>query len=147
VTHYHDDRTAGLEFLRNEGVKTYSSKLTNDLSKTFNEKQAEFIFENDTTFNIGGYQFETLYAGEGHTKDNLVIWFEKHAVLYGGCLVKSVESKTLGNTDDANMEAWSTTIKKIAKEYPRAKFVIPGHFGGTGKEALRHTLKLLKASD
>jgi hypothetical protein len=38
-------------------------------------------------------------------------------------------------------------MKKIAKKYPRAQFVIPGHFGGTGKEALRHTLKLLKVGD
>lgn len=91
-THYHDDRTAGLEFLKQKNVKTYSSKLTYDLCREHNEKQAEFYFENDTTFSIGNYKFETYYPGEGHTKDNIVIWFDKYKILYGGCLVKSTEN-------------------------------------------------------
>src|SRR5688572_11500662 len=47
ATHYHDDRTAGLEFLRQKGVKTYSSKHTRELCKKHNEKQSEFTFTND----------------------------------------------------------------------------------------------------
>ena len=31
VTHYHDDRTGGLDYLKAIGVKTYSSKKTYDL--------------------------------------------------------------------------------------------------------------------
>lgn len=59
ATHYHDDRTAGLEFLKQKGVKTYSSKLTYDLCDEFNEKQAAYYFENDTVFEVGNYKFET----------------------------------------------------------------------------------------
>lgn len=145
-THYHDDRTAGLEFLRQKGVRTYSSKLTYDLCKQHNEKQAEFYFGSDTVFNIGNYSFETYYAGEGHTKDNLVIWFEKYKILYGGCLVKSTESKSLGNVADANLIEWPRTIKKLINKYPTAKFVIPGHFGWASTKALQHTLQLLNES-
>lgn len=143
-THYHDDRTAGLEFLKQKGVKTYSSKLTYDLCKEHNEKQAEFYFDNDTVFNIGNYKFETYYAGEGHTKDNIVIWFDEYQILYGGCLVKSTENKNLGNVADANLKVWAPTIKKVIKKYPKRKFVIPGHFGWTSNEGLEHTLKLLR---
>lgn len=143
-THYHDDRTAGLEFLRQNGVKTYSSKLTYDLCKEHNEKQAEFYFVNDTIFNIGNYKFETYYAGEGHTKDNIIIWFDKYKILYGGCLVKSTESKNLGNIADANIKEWETTIKKVIKKYPKPIFVIPGHFSWTSNKGLKHTLKLLR---
>lgn len=143
ATHYHDDRTAGLEFLRQNEIKTYSSQLTYDLCKQHNEKQAAFSFVNDTTFNVGNYKFETYYAGEGHTKDNIVIWFDDYQILYGGCLVKSTQVENLGNVTDANLEEWSLTIEKIMKKYPCRKFVIPGHFGWPNNKGLEHTLKLL----
>ena len=142
-THYHDDRTAGLDFLKQEGIRTYSSLLTYDLCKEHNEKKAEFHFEKDTIFDIGNYKFETYYAGEGHTKDNIVIWFGKYKILYGGCLVKSNENKNLGNIADANLKEWPLTIKKVIKKYPNPQFVIPGHFGWTSNKGLKHTLKLL----
>lgn len=146
-THSHDDRTAGLGFLRLNGVKTYSSKLTYDLCKEHNEKQAEFYFVKDTIFNLGNYKFETYYPGEGHTKDNIVIWFEKYKILYGGCLLKSTENKNLGNIADANINEWKPTIKKVIKKYPKPNFVIPGHFGWTNKNGLKHTLKLLRQNE
>ena len=123
ATHYHDDRTSGLDYYQNKGVSTYSSKLTFDLCAEHDEKQAEQCFSNDTTFNIGNHSFQTYYAGEGHTKDNIVIWCNDAKILYGGCLVKSTESLGLGNTADAN--------------------VIPGHFGWKSNQGLAHTLELL----
>lgn len=144
ATHYHDDRTAGLEFLHQKGVKTYSSKLTFELCREHKEKQAEFYFENDTTFTVGNYKFETFYPGEGHTKDNIVIWFDKYKILYGGCLVKSTENNNLGNVADANIKEWKPTIKKMMKKYPKPNFVIPGHFGWNSNKGLTHTLKLLR---
>lgn len=143
-THYHDDRTAGLDILKAKKVKTFSSKLTYELCNEYNEKQAEFYFENDTLFDIGGYKFETYFAGEGHTKDNIVIWFDKFKILYGGCLVKSIENSSLGNIADANLKSWPNTIKKIIKKYRKPKYVIPGHFGWSSNRGLKHTLKLLK---
>lgn len=143
ATHYHDDRTAGLEFLRQNRIKTYSSQLTYDLCEKHNEKQAAFSFVNDTTFNVGNYKFETYYAGEGHTKDNIVIWFDDYQILYGGCLVKSTQVENLGNVTDANLEEWPLSIEKIMKKYPNRKFVIPGHFGWSNNKGLEYTLKLL----
>jgi metallo-beta-lactamase class B len=143
-THYHDDRTAGLAFLKQKGIKTYSSKLTYDLCLEHNEKQAAFYFTKDTVFKIGNYTFETYFAGEGHTKDNIVIWFDQYKILYGGCLVKSTESNHLGNIADANLKEWSFTIKNVIKKYPKPKYIIPGHYGWTSNKALKHTLKLLQ---
>lgn len=143
-SHYHDDRTAGLEFLKSRGVKTYSSKRTYDLCMATNEKQAQFYFVNDTTFEVGSCRFETYYPGEGHTKDNIVIWFDKSKVLYGGCLVKSTENKSLGNIADANISEWGPSIKRVMKKYPKPHFVIPGHFGWTNNKGLKHTVRLLQ---
>lgn len=143
-THYHDDRTAGLEYYKTKGIKTYTSKQTFDLCSEFNEKQAEFYFIRDTNFVFGGINIETYYPGEGHTKDNIVLWFESEKIIYGGCLVKSVENSSLGNVKDANIEEWPVTIKKVIEKYKRPKFVIPGHFSWENNKALKHTLNLLK---
>lgn len=145
ATHYHDDRTAGLEFLRKRGIAIYSSKQTYDLCAKHKEKQAEHYFTKDTLFTVGGYQVATFYPGEGHTKDNIVIWLPKHEILYGGCLVKSLKANGLGNTADANLEAWDDTIKRLIKKYLQIRYIVPGHFDWSqGKRALLHTLKLLQ---
>lgn len=143
-THYHDDRTAGLECFEKLGAQTYSSAKTHGLTRKFGEKSAAFTFVNDTTFTFGGYRFETFYPGEGHTADNLVIWFDRQKILYGGCLVKSVESEGLGNLADANLNDWQTTVERVRKKFRRPRYVIPGHFGWKHKGALEHTVKLLK---
>jgi metallo-beta-lactamase class B len=144
ATHSHSDRTGGLEFLRQNGVKTYTTRRTDELSKIKNEKRAEFLFDNDTTFTVGQYSFETFYGGEGHTTDNIVIWFEKFKILYGGCLIKSVEADDLGNLADANVNAWESTIKNIQNKFVKPKYIIPGHFGWESEKALEHTLKLIE---
>jgi glyoxylase-like metal-dependent hydrolase (beta-lactamase superfamily II) len=143
VTHYHDDRTASLEFLKGKGIKTYSSKQTFDLCKVHNEKQAEFYFLKDTTFIIGNRSFQTYYPGEGHTKDNIVIWCKDANIVYGGCLVKSTENNGLGNITDANLNEWAATIKNVMRKYPKPNYVIPGHYGWANNHGLQHTLKLL----
>lgn len=143
ATHSHDDRTAGLEYFKSKGIGTYSSQLTQKLCKANGEKQAEFTFKNDTVFNIGGYKIETFYPGKGHTSDNIVVWFGKDKILYGGCFVKSTESPGLGNLADADTKAWPKSIKKVMARFPNPTFVIPGHQSWQDKRSLQHTLRLL----
>jgi glyoxylase-like metal-dependent hydrolase (beta-lactamase superfamily II) len=144
ATHFHDDRTAGLDFLKHKGVKTYSSKLTFDLCKEHNEKQTAYFFTKDTAFTIGNHHFVTYYPGEGHTKDNIVIWFDDEKVLYGGCLVKSTAANDLGYLGDANLSEWPATVTNVMNRFPKPLYVIPGHFGWANNKGLEHTLQLLE---
>ncbi len=144
ATHSHKDKTAGLEFLKERGVKTFTSKLTDDISKLKGEKRAEFLLEKDTIFSVGQYKFQVHYPGQGHTSDNIVAWFEKEKVLYGGCLVKSVEATDLGNVEEANVQEWPATIKNLQVKFKNPKFIIPGHQSWTSKKSLDHTLMLIK---
>ena len=146
-THYHDDRTAGLDFLKSKGVKTFSSKQTYDLCRESNNDQAEFYFIGDTTFVFGDHSFQTFYPGEGHTKDNIVLWFDNEKILYGGCLVKSTENSNLGNIADANINEWPVTVNNVIKKFHDPVSVIPGHFGWDNNQGLQHTLELLKQND
>jgi metallo-beta-lactamase class B len=143
-THFHDDRTGGLEILRREGVKTFTSQKTDELCAKNGEKRAEFVFVSDTTFKVGQCSFEAFYPGEGHSPDNIVIWFPNEKILYGGCLVKSVEASSLGNLSHANVGAWASTIEKVLARYKSPNFIIPGHQSWKSKQALQHTLKLIR---
>ena len=146
ATHSHEDRTGGLEFLNHQGVQTYTSRQTDEISKEHHEKRAAFYFSKDTVFTIGQYSFQTFFAGEGHTKDNLVIWFPKERILYGGCLIKSIEATDLGYIVEANLKAWPITLRTIKQKFPNPTSIIPGHQSWKSLQAIDHTLKLVKQS-
>ncbi len=143
-THFHEDRTAGLEFYRRKGIKTYTTEQTDKISKLRDEKRAEFLIYKDTLFTMGQHMFQTYYGGQGHSPDNIVIWFDKEKILYGGCLVKSMEASDLGNLSDANVKAWAATIKNIQQKFRNPDYIIPGHLDWHSKEALTHTLTLIQ---
>lgn len=144
ATHSHEDRTGGLEYYKQNGIKTYTTLQTDQISKSRNENQAAFLILRDTVFNVGQYSFQTYYPGAGHTPDNIVIWFPKNKILYGGCLVKSTEAIDLGNLNDADPKQWPSTIKKIKKKFGKPNYVIPGHQDWSDHTSLDHTLKLLR---
>lgn len=144
ATHSHEDRTSGLEFFGNKGIKTYTTRLTDEISKENGRPRAEFIMDKDTLFSVGQYKFQTYYGGEGHTKDNIVIWFDDEKILYGGCLVKSIDAIDLEYVGEANIKEWSKTIKKVKRKCKNPKFIITGHHNWKSTKTLQHTLKLIK---
>jgi metallo-beta-lactamase class B len=144
ATHSHKDKTAGLEFLREVGVKTFTTRQTDAISKITGEKRAEFLMDKDTIFTVGQYTFQTYYPGPGHTPDNIVIWFNKEKVLYGGCLVKSVEATDLGNMADGNLKEYPATIKNLQAKFLNPNYIITGHQSWNNNTSLDHTLQLIK---
>lgn len=145
VTHFHADCTAGLDVLKSLGVKTYSTRQTLDLCKANGEKQAQYVFRKDTTFKINGVALQTYYPGEGHTKDNIVIWLPQSKVLYGGCFVKSMDATNLGYTGDGNVKAWPASLNNLRNKFPHPAYLIPGHDSWKGgMEQVEHSLQLLK---
>lgn len=142
ATHWHSDRTAGLEYYRQHQIKTYSTILTDELSKKNNEKRAEFLFASDTVFHAGQYSFETYFPGEGHTLDNIVIWFNNEKILYGGCLIKGADAENLGYLGDANVQAYASTLKNVQDKYKQPKFIIISHSDWKNINSLKHSITL-----
>lgn len=143
-THFHEDRTAGLGYYAAKGIKTFTTKSTDSLCQLRKEHRPEALIPNDTTITIGGATFETFYPGAGHSFDNIVIWFPKEKILYGGCFLKSTGAKDLGNLADANVREWKTSLIRLKKKFPQPKFVIVGHDSWKNKNSVRHTQKLVK---
>lgn len=144
ATHWHSDRTDGLEYYKQKGIKTYTTKLTDDLCKMNHKKRAEYLIEKDTIFNVGQYSFETYYPGQGHTEDNIVIWFNKEKILYGGCLIKGAKADNLGFIGDGNVKEYYTTLMRVNEKYPHPNYIIVSHHDWTNINSLKHSIKLAK---
>jgi glyoxylase-like metal-dependent hydrolase (beta-lactamase superfamily II) len=143
-THFHSDRTAGLDYLDSIGVKTYSTALTKAICKEVNAEEARNTFQGDTTFVIAGRKISIFYPGAGHSPDNIVVYLEKENLLFGGCFVKSYDANSLGYTGDADIISWHTGIKLLIKKYGSVDLVIPGHGPWNKTESMKRTKKLLK---
>ena len=142
ATHWHSDRTEGLEYYKQQGIKTYTTVLTDELSKQHGKKRAQYLMTKDTIFHFGQHAVEVYYPGEGHTADNIVAWFGKEKILYGGCLIKGAEAEDLGYLGDANIAAYETTLKKVQHRYPNPAYIIVSHHQWTNPNALKHSIKL-----
>ncbi|AEV33639.1 Zn-dependent hydrolase, glyoxylase [Owenweeksia hongkongensis DSM 17368] len=140
--HFHDDCTAGMDILKEHNIPSYCFYKTSKLHTE--EPYCNFVFHSDTTFLLDDSPIQTFYPGEAHSPDNIVCYLPNEKVLFGGCMVKSADSKTLGNLSDANLENWPQAINNVIDKYPNLKSVIPGH-GKIGEtNLLQHTLDLLR---
>ena len=84
------------------------------------------------------------YPGEGHTPDNVVAYYKKDRVLFGGCLIKEMGA-TKGFLGDANVKEWSATVEKVKKMFPKTQIVVPGHGNSGNQKLLDYTIELFKA--
>jgi len=75
----------------------------------------------------------------------VVVWFPHQKLLFGGCLVKSVDTNSIGNLADADVAEWPDTIRALWEMFPDVRTVVPGHFGWEKPGTLEHTLELLES--
>ncbi len=143
VTHFHRDRTAGLELLNQRGIPTYAFALTQSILEERGEPLASEVFSS-ANYSMAEGLIETFYPGAGHTHDNLVIWLPKHQVLFGGCMLRSLAWQSLGNTADASIDQWHKSISHVLAKPYNAELVVPGHGDPAGGEILYHSLELAK---
>ena len=144
VTHSHEDRAGDLSFYNNLNIPTYASALTNSKLKKEGKATSKFDIELGKTYKFGNEKFVVEYFGEGHTADNVVIWFPKYKVLNGGCLIKGADAVNLGYIGEANVTEWPKTIQKLVTKHPKIKQVIPGHDNWKATGHIENTFKLLE---
>jgi metallo-beta-lactamase class B len=144
--HWHNDCTAGLDQMHKKNIPTYGNAITNKLLFDKNEPMLGHTFEDSLVLAPGNLKILLYFPGEAHTSDNIVVWIPTEKILFGGCMVKSMEAKTMGNVADANLTAWPLTIGHLQQLFQTARFVIPGHGAYGGTELFNHTLELLKSS-
>ena len=142
-THSHQDRAGGIGYLNSQGINTIVSENTQTILAETDKPQAQNIFKGQH-YSMHTDLIEVYDMGAGHTKDNLVVWLPKQKILFGGCLIKSLSSNSMGYIAEADMQAWPLTMEKIIQEFPHINQVIPGH-GALGDSALlNHTINLIE---
>lgn len=92
-------------------------------------------------------EFELLYPGPGHTRDNIVVYYAPAKVLFGGCLIRPADATNLGNAADADVAHWADAVRAVAARFPDATIVIPSHGEKGGRELLDHTIALAEAAE
>jgi metallo-beta-lactamase class B len=145
VTHWHNDRMAGISEAMRRHLLTVSSHRTAVMARTKGLPVPVKKFDEKLDLELGsGVVMQLEYPGPGHTTDNIIAWLPRQKILYGGCLIKAAKDKTLGYTQDADLNEWPKTVARVENEFPDATIVIPGHGDIGGRDLLTHTLELLQ---
>lgn len=142
-THFHNDCLAGLKAFDENGIPAYAYFKTIELAKENNFAVPKNSFQDSLILQVGNEITMVKYFGEGHTKDNVVGYFPSDNIMFGGCLIKEIDASK-GYLGDANVAAWSATVEKIKKEYPKVKIIVPGHGAYGNKKLLDYTINLFK---
>ncbi len=143
ATHFHDDCLGGLAAFHTKNIPSYANELTIKLAKDNDVKIPQKALAKKDKINVGSSSVVTAFLGEGHSKDNIVAYVPTENVLFGGCLVKKLNASK-GYLGDANVNDWSNTVEKVKKEFPKIKWVIPGHGKSGGIELLDYTIELFE---
>jgi metallo-beta-lactamase class B VIM len=144
ITHWHDDRAAGVGVLERAGVKVRADQKTCRLlrqkGRPVPDAPLKGLDQPGDAVAVGSV--EVLFPGPAHTPDNVMVWIPSQKVLFGDCMVREMAAKDLGNTADGDGAAWPQAIRRAQARYPQAQIVVPGHGAPGGRELLAHTLSL-----
>lgn len=140
VNHFHDDCLGGIEEFHLRGILSYANQSTlehvNDPGK-----KPQKGFEEALTLMVGNSEVINRYFGAAHSGDNIVSYIPEENLLFGGCMIKSLEAPK-GNLNDANLGEWANTVREIKATYPDLKIVVPGHGASGDKSLLNYTIQL-----
>ncbi len=142
--HWHEDCTAGLKSIHRFKIESVSHDLTNECLRKEQLPTTRQTFRDSLHIDLNDLSIHCYYPGQAHSIDNIVAWVPSDRILFAGCMVRPVDAKGLGYTNDGNVEAWPNTLHLLLKRYGNANAIIPGH-GATGNlELIEHTLQLLQ---
>lgn len=143
ITHAHEDRIGGISTLLDHGVDVRCTERTEMEAIRRGYLAPQPLLDSETVIRLGGLEAEVFFPGEGHTSDNITVWFPEDKVLFGGCLIKSMDTDNKGNVADANLEAWPESVLNVMDRYADAVIVVPGHGQWGSSDLLGKTWELV----
>lgn len=143
-THSHIDCAGGLAEAHRRQADSFALDKTLKMLKLAGKPAPMNWFSERISLSCGTISVELAYIGAGHTVDNIVAYIPARNVLFGGCMVKSGDAKSLGNVTEADLAEWPQTLRAVRERYAEAKIVVPGHGQAGGPELIDHTIDLLK---
>jgi metallo-beta-lactamase class B len=92
VNHFHNDCLGGLQAFHDAEIPSYASNKTIEFAQVDAAAIPQNGFDNKLVLNIGTAEIMNIFVGEAHTQDNIVSYVPSEKVVFGGCLVKSVDA-------------------------------------------------------
>ncbi|MBW3517683.1 hypothetical protein [Flavobacterium sp. NKUCC04_CG] len=133
-----------IDFFKSKGVKTYSTRETDQISKAKGLSRAAYFIDKETSFRFGNEIFKLYYPGPGASKSNFVIWFPHINTLYAGCFLQGSGTQRLFHLADADVSAWKGSLLALKDHYPSPKHIIVTHGHYQASDAYNNTLQLLR---
>jgi metallo-beta-lactamase class B len=147
VTHSHADRAGGLAAFRERGVTSIGHALTARLLAAEGRRGPDILLDDALDVHLADETLRVRHFGAGHSPDNTVVWLARREILFGGCMIKSAGSTSLGNLADADLAAWPDTLQRCAEAFPRPLIVVPGHGAPGDGLLLAHTRDLIERAE
>jgi metallo-beta-lactamase class B len=145
ATHFHEDRTGGIEAMRAANVPVYAHPYSVGLAQAYGFPVPEPVRGLEKApVQLG--PVELFYPGAGHVRDNITAWHAESGVLFGGCLLRATTDDQIGSLADADIAAYPASIARLVERYPQRRLTIPGH-GSAAGDALEWTRRMLAARE
>lgn len=142
ITHSHIDRMGGIAAVHRRGLETYIHPKAQEMNDVAGEYEpAMHLIEDELVIDAGGITARVLYPGDGHAPGNLIVQVGREGV-YGGCFLKSASGRNIGNLEDADLNAWKTSLDKIEHLFVGLIWEVPGH-GPADIGAFKRTRELV----
>jgi metallo-beta-lactamase class B len=137
ATHFHNDRTGGVEAMRAANIPVLAHPYSVGLAQAYGAPVPQPV-KGLEKGPVRLDSIELFFPGAGHTRDNITIWHQESGTLFGGCLLRATTDNGVGSLSDADIVAYRSTVDRLAKRYPERRFTIPGH-GTIAGDALSWT--------
>ena len=145
VSHYHADHIYGLQVLKDMGAEVIAPAgardyLASDTAKARLQERRESLFpwvdenthvvepdvyvEQDTSFTLGGIDFELISLGSTHSQGDLMLRVKPDDVLFSGDLVFEGRIPFVAGS---NPDVWMERLTTF--NAGSVKYVVPGHGG------------------
>lgn len=143
ITHSHEDAGGHFEMFHQRNIPTWTYSLTNQFLIEKGETPALNTFETDQW--LIPQEIEMYFPGPAHTMDNSVVWLAKQQILFGGCMIRELNTSSLGYTAEGSVSQWPESVDAISRRYPNLLLVVPGHGEPGDTELLTHTISLARS--
>jgi metallo-beta-lactamase class B len=140
--HWHEDCMGGLRAIKSQKISSFANQMTIDISKQKGLPVPDHGFRDSMELKLGQESVYCYFLGAAHSMDNIVVWIPSEGILFPGCMCKSIDSESLGNLKDGDINSYRATIEKVLGKFGMARIVVPGHGSPGGKELLVRTKEL-----
>jgi len=143
VSHFHQDNMGGLGWIQSRGFSSYGLKKTREICLVKGLPVPETALAESHIFSLGERTIQIFFPGPGHTEDSLAVWLPDEKILFGGCSVKALSNRTVGNTADSDIDRWPVSLKNLKSTFADAVIVVPGHGEEGDLSLIDHTIELI----